>query len=142
MSAAIVPLTATSDEPHQKANDALGAFRSAFWELHAQARDAGLRVDPSSPVSRLFRAGCRYAHAWERRATRLQRQLQAALASDALTDDQRAEIIRTLTGNTRRDAKLLTASEREYLDELHALSQADRAAVRRIARALARKGDA
>ena len=44
----------------------------------------------------------------------------------------RAAIVRTLTGSTRRDAKLLSAADRELLDAYRAISAADKGAIRRV----------
>ena len=128
---------AEHDERARAAND---AYYEAYQAIQDDARDAGLPIDGSSPLSRMFRAGHHLVDLWQRRAQRLTRQLQAALASDALSDDQRAAIVKTITGSTRRDANILNAGERDYLDDLRALDDRDRVAVRQIIRSLRQKG--
>jgi 5-methylcytosine-specific restriction endonuclease McrA len=102
--------------------------------MQESARAAGLPIDGLSLLGRMFNSSCRWATFWEHRVARLTAQLQAALAIDALNDPERAAIVKTIAGSPQRDAKLLTASEREYLDELQRLPREDRAAVRRIVR--------
>jgi hypothetical protein len=136
----VVAFTAAPNaEPNAKARAAGKAFYDAYHTAKEEARAAGLPTDGHSALFAVLHNGRKLAELWETRANALSRQLQAALASDALTDEQRAAIVKTVTGNTRRDAKLLAASEREMLDEYQALSSVDKVTARRIIRALGGK---
>lgn len=133
-------LTFKAEEPQDgKGVAAFRDYHAAFQAALAEARAAGVRDsgDQRSALSRMFHAGNVMARLWERRAERLQRQLQAALASDALDEVTRASIVKTLTGSTRRDAKLLTAGDRELLDAFSAITPAEKGAIRRVLLAMA-----
>jgi len=96
---------------------------------NAYVAAGGGRTPSASPLLwELYLAGGRLAEYWERRAMALQRQLQAVLALDVLDDEQRAEVVRTVSCKAR-DAKLLTAGQREALDVLSELQPPDKAAV-------------
>lgn len=88
----------------------------------------------------LFQAHCRLVTFYEGRITRLERSLTNALASDALADEQRADIVMALHGTTARDVNLLSESERTHLDAYRAMDPKDRAAVRNVVTRLARVG--
>jgi hypothetical protein len=99
----------------------------ADWEVARGDISTGSDV----PVNRLFHTALAYASFWKRQAEKSDRLLNAALASDALTDEQRRKILATKY-ITKRDAKLLSDGELQLVDQYRTLSPAARAALREL----------
>lgn len=78
-----------------------------------------------------WEAASREVRHWRSRCQALQAKLTNVLASDALTEDQRALVLSSRRA-TNRDAKLLAEDEAAVVAGYRALPAADRAAVRRI----------
>jgi hypothetical protein len=93
------------------------------------ARVLGVGRSAGAPIYNLVHAATRLGSLWEHQAKRHQRMLQSALATDALTDEQRSEILTGLHGSTHRDAKLLTESELELVEAYRQMENDDRAVV-------------
>lgn len=112
-------------------------FQSALKAVDRSDRD--LRIEPvrKGEIRAIWRAHYALVFCLDRRIGVLERQLTAALASDAFTDDMRTRIVRTLTGTTRSDAKLLNAHETHLLDCYHAIDQPGRTLLRLLLERLA-----
>jgi hypothetical protein len=74
----------------------------------------------------MFLACTRWCAYHERRIARLERTLHAALAADALTDEQRAEIL------AGKDARLLNDAEATLIRRYRSMDSSDRQMLRTL----------
>ena len=126
-------LAAAVEEPSLDALRAnVGVLRDALYDAYHTCLNGVRRDDPHwDEIGQLHHAGHRLADFHERRAARAEKIAQAALATDAISDELRAEILKGLHGSTRRDAKLLSERDAELLESYRLLGTEDRAVVRR-----------
>ena len=115
----VVSIEQGSDDPKVHASRLQDAYYNAYRAAEAVDHDAGLNVSCESPLSQMLSAGFRLADFWARRAYRLDRALRLVMESDALSAEQRAEIVAVLVGkkNLGRDKKLLSDAEWQIVVE-------------------------
>lgn len=139
MMAAVVDFESAPTDPKARASRLDSAYYSAYDAMRDEAESLGLRTGCNSRLSALFSTGNRLAGHWRARADKLERALYAALACDALSDEERARIIEALhgRGGRRRDAKLLTETEIAVLQHYRESAPADKQMVRTLLARLA-----
>lgn len=103
-------------------------FRDAYYALREHIPEPCIAPcdDP------LWDAYVRLVGYYERQVRRLRQNRYAALATDNLTDNQRAAVVRTLFGTTNRDAKLLSDVEARMIGQYRTVPANDKAMVRTL----------
>ena len=135
MSLTLVSKTETAESGIEPTKTAERLANRAFYEAAFALRDATQKTPYREASEQLFRASCRYWRLWETRVRQLERALRAALASDALSEEQRAQIIRGLYDGRRvtvRDTKTLTADEAAMIERYRAMDPQGRRMLRTL----------
>jgi hypothetical protein len=112
------------------------AYNAAYRDMDNLLREHGL---PTTMLERLLFAGVKLTDAAKRQTSRLRNQLEAALASDGLTDDVRQSILLTIEVPRNRDGALLSEREAQIIETYRTLDAEDKAAVRHVVRSLGRR---
>lgn len=135
MPATLVPIRPEGQEgtrPVEEASAFSERRRQAFDELREEVNNTPNSERRSDGIEWAFRRFEKIAQKetryWERRVRAAERVLRNMLASDALTDDQRRQIIATVYGEatTRRDEKILSAREARLIQQLRGTDSAGR----------------
>lgn len=139
MSAQLVVMKEAPTDPKDCERRVSEAYFSAWHELENALVAAGHRIETApayqhlaDPIGRLFTAAWRvsgdFKYVWEGRAKRLQRALNATLAVDSLTQEQRAAIISAMHGTTKvgRDPELFSDTELNLVVQYRRMDTAGR----------------
>lgn len=114
------------------------SLRRKEKSLREAFRTAYIRTQDTS--NEVWHAYCALTTFYEGRLKKLENQLRAALASDALDDDTREHIVRAVTGSRNRDANLLTQHEAEVIAWYRATDNDGRQMLRTLLRMVPKGG--
>jgi hypothetical protein len=130
-----------TDEAGQTARErrVMNAYREAHDQLRAALVDVergvvGSATPLSTLLSNLWGTHCDVRSLYERRAKQLERTFRFILASDAVSDEQRARIFAVLYGRTGvgRDPKTLSADERTIVEHYRQIDAAGKQMLRTL----------
>jgi hypothetical protein len=152
MTATIVPIKSASDAPpNERERELYGVWRQAYDELREALTKAGWIVNrPQEPtqvqviLERLFFGISHYVDFHARRVKAVERALRAALASDAISDEQREDVLAVLYGakGVGRDPKLLSEYESQLIDHYRTTDAAGKQMLRTLCKRLAQSSAA
>jgi hypothetical protein len=122
-------------DPSVRADRAHQAFRERYDILQEQLRSAGLPIDGSSAISAVLMSGLRLAEVWAARAKQLERTLRMILASDFISDSQRADVAAVLFGKKKvgRDSHALNEYEHQLIQHYRTADGAGKQMLRTMA---------
>jgi hypothetical protein len=123
-------------DPKPRAKRAYEQYRAAWDVLENDLQEAGLPIDRRSHFANFWGSVIRLVDVWEHHARRLERALLALMSSDALTDEQRAEVVAVLYGTKKvgRDHKTLTDVELKMIQHYRAADAAGKNMIRTMAK--------
>ena len=113
------------------------AYRQLHQELQTTLREMGvapLRSLPDQLLARLWMAYIDAAGHYERRTKQVERTLRTIVASDTVSDEQRARIFDVLYGRTKigRDPKTLSADEATIVEHYRQQDAAGKQMIRTL----------